>query len=205
VSELNEIKNIGKINGYPEHFVDRIHTKHLKKSELQRLTTLIPVSKDRPKKRHSITFYPHITNKQHVIDLVYLNKRKLKDILGNSKDKFGVREKSGVYQVECTSCDAVYIGQTKRCLKTRFKEHYSSIRLNHPEKSNIARHVLQKINDSQDHTISLDQLILIIEVRKPSELNAYESFYISRRKKEGANLMNVAAGRISSRLFDLVP
>jgi hypothetical protein len=137
--------------------------------------------------------------------LVYSNKRKLRDILGNPKDKFEVLEKSGVYQVECTGCDAVYIGQTKRCLKTRFKEHYSSIRLNHPEKSNIARHVLQKINDSQDHTISLDQLTLIKEVRKPSELDAYESFYISRRKKEGANLMNVAAGRISSRLFDLVP
>jgi hypothetical protein len=71
--------------------------------------------------------------------------------------------------------------------------------------SNIARHVLQNINDSQDHTISLDQLTLIKEVRKPSELDAYESFYISRRKKEGANLMNVAAGRISSRLFELVP
>jgi hypothetical protein len=110
-----------------------------------------------------------------------------------------------VYQVECTGCDAVYIGQTKRSLKTRFKEHYRSIRLNHPEKSNIPRHVLQKINDSQDHTLSLDQLTPIKEVRKTSELDAYESFYISRRKKEGANLMIVAAGRITSRLFDLVP
>jgi hypothetical protein len=91
-----------------------------------------------------------------------------------------------LYQVECTGCDAVYIGQTKRCLKTRFKDHYSSIRLNHPEKANIARHVLQKINYSQDHTISLDQLTLIKEVRKPNELDAYESFYISRRKKEKA-------------------
>jgi hypothetical protein len=125
--------------------------------------------------------------------LVYSNKRKLRDILGNPKDKFGVLEESGVYQVECTGCeccDAVYICQTKRFLK----EHYSSIRLNHPEKSNIVRHVLQKIKDSQDHTISLDQLTLI-----------KESFYISRRKKEDANLMNVAAGRITSRLFDLVP
>jgi hypothetical protein len=99
-----------------------------------------------------------------IIILIYSNKRKLRDILGNPKDKFEVLEKSGVYQVECTGCDAVYIGQTKRCLKTRYKEHYSSIRLNHPEKSNIARHVLQKINDSQDHTISLDQLTLIKEV-----------------------------------------
>jgi hypothetical protein len=137
--------------------------------------------------------------RKHDVDLVYSNKRKLRDILGNPKDKFGVLEKSGVYQVEFTGCDAVYIGQTKRCLKTRFKEHYSSIRLNHPEKSNIVRHVLQKIKDSQDHTISLGQLTLSKEARKPSELDAYESFYISRRKKKGANLMNVA-----SRLFDLV-
>jgi hypothetical protein len=94
VSELNEIKNIAKINGYPEHFLDRIHTKHLKKNELQRLTTLIPVSKDRPNKRHSITFYPHITNKlqkifrKHDINLVYSNKRKLRDILGNPSSEF---------------------------------------------------------------------------------------------------------------------
>jgi hypothetical protein len=61
VSELIEIKNIAKINGYPEHFVDRIHTKHLKK-------------------------------------------RKLRDILGNPKDKFEVLEKSGVYHSEKKSC-----------------------------------------------------------------------------------------------------
>jgi hypothetical protein len=133
------------------------------------------------------------------------NKRKLRDILDNPKDKFGVQEKFGVYQVECTGCNAVYIGQTKQCLKTRLKEHYSSIRLNHPEKSNIARHVLQKINDSQDHIISLDQLTMIKEVRKPSELDNYESIYICRRKKESVNLMNVAAERITSRLFDLRP
>jgi hypothetical protein len=60
VSELNEIKNIAKIND-PKHFDDRIHTNHRKKNKLQRLTTLIPVSKDRPNKRHLITFYPHIT------------------------------------------------------------------------------------------------------------------------------------------------
>jgi hypothetical protein len=99
----------------------------------------------------------------------------------------------------------VYIFQTKRSLKTRFSEHHSSIRLNHPDKSNIARYVLSKINDNQGHSISLDNLKLVKEVRKQNELDAYESYYISRRKKEGADLMNVAAGKITSRLFDLVP
>jgi hypothetical protein len=61
------------------------------------------------------------------------------------------------------------------------------------------------MNDNQGHGISLDHLKLDKEVRKESELGAYESYYIYRRKKEGANLMNVAAGKITSRLFDLVP
>jgi hypothetical protein len=90
-------------------------------------------------------------------------------------------------------------------LQTRFGEHHNSIRLNHPDKSNIARHFLSKINDNQGHSISLDNLKLVKEVRKNNELDAYESYYISRQKKEGANLMNVVAGKITSRLFNIVP
>jgi hypothetical protein len=137
---------------------------------------------------------------------VYSNKGKLKDSLGNPKDKTEMLQKSGIYQVECEGSDSVYIGQTKRSIKTRFGEHHSSIRLNHPDKSNIvARHLLSKINDNQVHMTSLDNLKLVKEVRKQNEFDAYESYYISRRKKEGANLMKVAARKITSRLFDLVP
>jgi hypothetical protein len=64
----------------------------------------------------------------------------------------------------------------------------------------VVKRFFQQQRSSDSHLPSFDQLTLIKEVRKPSE-----SFYISRRKKEGANLMNVAAGRIYSRLFDLVP
>jgi hypothetical protein len=174
------------------------------------MTTLISVLKrdDTPTKKHAITFYPAITNKlqkifrNHQFDLVYSNKCKLK----NPKDKYEMLQKSRIYQVECEGCDSVYIGQTKRSLKTRFGEHHSSILLNHPEKSSkIALHVLRKINDNQRHSISLDDLKLMKKVWKQNELDAYESYHISRQKKEGANLMNVAAGKISSRLFDLVP
>jgi hypothetical protein len=146
-TELNEIKikTIAKINSYSEEFVDRIYNKPKKKEEPRNLTTLIPVLKrdDASTKRHAITFYPAITNKlqrifrNHQIDLVYSNKGKLKDSLGNPKDKTEMLQKSGIYQVECKGCDSVYIGQTKRSLKTRY-EHHSNIRLNHPDKSNIA-------------------------------------------------------------------
>jgi hypothetical protein len=72
--------------------------------------------------------------------------------------------------------------------------------LSNLDKSNIARHVLSKINSNQGHSISLDNLKLVKEIRKQNELDANESYYISRRKKEGANLMNVAAGKITSLL-----
>jgi hypothetical protein len=134
---------------------------------------------------------------------VYSNKGKLQDNHTKPKDKFEMLQKSRIYHVDNLS--SVYIGQTKRSLKTRFGEHHSSIRLNHPDKSNIARHVRSKINDNQGHSLSLDNLKPVKEVRKQNELDAYESYYFSRRKKEGANLMNVAAGKITSRLFDLVP
>jgi hypothetical protein len=110
-TELNEIKTIAKINGYSEEFVDRIHNKHKKKKELRNLTTLIPVLKrdDTPTKRQAITFYPAITNKllrifrNHQIDS---NKGKLKDSLGNPKDKTEMLQKSGICQVECEGCDS---------------------------------------------------------------------------------------------------
>jgi hypothetical protein len=118
-TELKEIKTIAKINGYSEEFVDRIHNKHKKKEELRNLTTLIPVLKrdDAPTKRHAIRFYPAITNKlqrifrNHQFDLVYSNKGKLKDNLGNHKDKTEMLQKSGIYQVECEGCDSVLVRQ----------------------------------------------------------------------------------------------
>jgi hypothetical protein len=83
--------------------------------ERRNLTTLILVLKrhDAPTKRHAITFYPAITNKlqkifqNHQIDLVYSNKGKLRDSLGNSEDKTKMLQKSGIYHVECEGCDSV--------------------------------------------------------------------------------------------------
>jgi hypothetical protein len=79
---------------------------------------LIPVFKrdDAPTNRNAITFYPAITNKlqkifrNHQIDLVYSEKGKLKDSLGNLKNKTEMLQKSEIYQVECEGCDSVYIG-----------------------------------------------------------------------------------------------
>jgi hypothetical protein len=147
---------------------------------------------DAPTKIHA--FYPAITSKpqrifrNHQIDLVYSINGKLKDwdaakIRNLSSGKCTLVRQNVALNYDLVNTTAAFI---------------------YPDKSNIARHVLSRIKDNQRHSISLDNLKLVKEVRKQNDLDAYESYYISRRKKEGANLMNVAAGKITSRLFDLV-
>jgi hypothetical protein len=69
-----------------------IYEKHVKKQNLRQLTTLPPHTSDEQLRRAPITFYPGITNKlqnifkKHKIKIVYSNKGKLCDLLGNPKD-----------------------------------------------------------------------------------------------------------------------
>ena len=57
-------------------------------------------------------------------------------ILPSPNDPLTLEEKSClVYQVPCFDCDFVYIGQTKRDLKSRLAEHKLAIRNQEPEKS----------------------------------------------------------------------
>ena len=51
-----------------------------------------------------------------------------------------VENKSGVYQINCKECDKIYIGKTKRNLKTRTNEHFKNIKYRQIEKSAVAAH-----------------------------------------------------------------
>ena len=54
-----------------------------------------------------------------------------------------MEKKSGVvYGIPC-SCGQVYIGETKRMLETRIKEHQAAARLGQFEKSAVAEHAWQ--------------------------------------------------------------
>jgi len=47
-----------------------------------------------------------------------------------------------VYKIHCKNCDASYVGQTKRQLKTRAKEHFNNIKLDESRHSVITQHIL---------------------------------------------------------------
>jgi len=60
-----------------------------------------------------------------------------------------------VYRITCQNCDASYIGQTKRKLRTRTKEHNSDIRKKNGSPSVITEHRLNLNYDFEWDSIKL--------------------------------------------------
>lgn len=52
-----------------------------------------------------------------------------------------------VYKIKCMDCDAVYVGQTSRQLRTRISEHRNDIRRNNTTHSVITEHRLEFDHD----------------------------------------------------------
>lgn len=64
-----------------------------------------------------------------------------------------------VYRLTCKNCDASYVDQSKRRLKTRIKEHCNNIKLAPDKHSVISDHIIQcDHNFDWENVIILDQL-----------------------------------------------
>ena len=105
-------------------------------------------------------------------------------------------QKSGIYQISCDDCNEIYIGQTKRTIKTRFKEHISHIKYNRPTKSAVASHTLK----NGHLNISIENLSLLKASNDQYQLDAWESLYINKHKQR---IMNINEEPILSTLFKL--
>ncbi|KAJ8952665.1 hypothetical protein NQ318_020980 [Aromia moschata] len=117
-------------------------------------------------------------------------------LLGNPKDKINNNEKSGIYEISCKDCDQKYIGQTKRSILTRFKEHMAHLKYGRTEKSCVAQHAFDN-----NHRIDINNLKLIRNVTNSRQLDAFESLEIIKCN----NSMNKDNGPIpTSPLFALI-
>jgi len=67
-------------------------------------------------------------------------------------------EKSGVYELKCDECSAVYIGETGRKLNIRFHEHIDDFKKKRSNKSAFASHLLESghsVDDLKEHHLCL--------------------------------------------------
>lgn len=202
MNELHKIKEIADINGYHEKDIDFIVAKHAKRIRDNLRTTLFLQNKCN-NKRVAFEYIPKITNhiertfKQQNIDVVYASGKKLKSLLGTTKDKIDNNLCSGIYSITCSDCQKIYVGQTKRNIITRYKEHSSHIKYNRPSKSAVAYHV----HNENHFNISSDNLKLIKKVNKRNYLDIWES--IEMRKNKNI-LFNIEDAPIQSPLIYLI-
>ncbi|EZA58152.1 hypothetical protein X777_01880, partial [Ooceraea biroi] len=68
---------------------------------------------------------------------------KLNQIIKSGKDKIENKDMMGVvYKIDCKNCDSCYVGQTKRRLDTRIKEHKADINKDPDFHSVVSKHRL---------------------------------------------------------------
>jgi hypothetical protein len=132
-------------NGYSREVTERTFRRHLrnKKStpeesaselDLDRPTALLPYAKGTTDKVGRIL-------RRHNIRTIFAPPRKIGQTLRPVKDRIR-NENPGVYKVPCEDCEALYIGETKRQVRTRLREHETACRLSQPDKSALAEHHL---------------------------------------------------------------
>jgi ferritin-like metal-binding protein YciE len=79
-----------------------------------------------------------------------------------------------MYKLTCQSCHKVYIGQTGRSLKARYKKHLRRIK-NNKDNSAFAQHIL---NTGHQYG-PMEQIMEMIEgASKGRTMNIKENFYI---------------------------
>ncbi|KAJ8944976.1 hypothetical protein NQ318_018440, partial [Aromia moschata] len=187
--EKQLIKNIAKSNVYSVHLIDKEPcTIPRLFVEILTIRNLLRYHMNLNSLADYIKFLKNIN-----INLVYNSKNKLQTLLGNALDKIDNNENSGIYEI---NCDQKYIGQTKRSILTRFKEHMAHLKYGRTEKSCVAQHAFDN-----NHRIDINILKLIRNETNSRQLDAFESLEIIKCN----NSMNKDNGPIpTSPLFALI-
>lgn len=182
-NEFNIIKNIASNNNFPLSLIYSLFFKISSKIVFKNLSN----AESNDYLYLSLPYFGPFSNfltkifKKFNICISFSTKNNLKNILVNNKDLISPLDKSGVYKISCSSCNASYIGQTGRKFSLRLKEHlYPINRYKNTDieitNSAFADHIL-----STKHSFSSNLNIRFLHfVDKGLLLNNLESLEIHR-------------------------
>ena len=122
--------------------------------------------------------------KKEGVRITTINRDNLGKSIVNSKTKINAGEKSGIYKIQCNDCDAIYIGKTRRALKTRVREHTRSI-TNQKKYTGLAEHCIEN-----QHSIKEDDVKLLHTETNNKKLTLMEYMEIERALKLKQNIVN---------------
>jgi hypothetical protein len=133
--ELSHVDKILRRNGYRGNVRGKLPKQRyrVKRSDVARQPAYLPYIKGVTDKIGCIL-------RKFSINTVFTPFTKMSQQIGTPKDVIPYQS-PGVYKVEC-SCGSSYIGQTKRTIAERVKEHIAAVKNRQVEKSAIAEHLL---------------------------------------------------------------
>jgi len=81
---------------------------------------------------------------------------------------------SGIYRIQCNTCNRSYVGQSGRSISVRYRKHIRCIRTNSPN-SAYAQHIL---NHQHEYGPPEQTLHLLKSCTKRGIMNQWENFHI---------------------------
>jgi hypothetical protein len=129
-NELAHIRSVLQSNGYPPRFVStRITT------VMNRLQSRQPRALVQSERRVYLPYLPGLSEglsrmlRKYNLAPVLIPPHRISSLLPTVKDSVQALDRSGaVYLVPCVGCEVEYVGETKRKVRTRLKEHAGDIK-----------------------------------------------------------------------------
>jgi hypothetical protein len=173
------------MNGYPiDTIFDNIKKRLFKRfsndssddnetERKERIYFTIPYVDDISKK------FEHIFKNDPTISMAYTGLNKLSKFIRAQKDKLPPDSHSNViYKINCKDCEASYVGQTGRLLKTRINEHRNHINRNTTQTSVITDHRISLSHDFDWNGVEILDEEMILNKRLISEM-----IFIGKQKR----------------------
>jgi len=131
-SNLEIVRNILTNNGYPIKLINKQIKDRCKRIAHNRDSS----NSDNPNKKYTMLVpfigrvsYDIMRILNNAIDVRFTVPLRLDTLIKKGKDRLKDSQITEVvYKLNCKDCDKVYIGQTKRHLGTRIKEHFNNIK-----------------------------------------------------------------------------
>ena len=177
-------------SGFKENFIVKILNRAKCKYKLNKITTLKKsqisnknnfISLHWNKKYENLKLFDKDLNKKIIAIIPLPNLGKY--FKTKLKDKIPVTHKNGIYKISCLhpNCNEKYISQTKRWLKTRYKEHKLDL-INNKIKSVFLPHV-----SMTGHKIDFENFKLIYSAKDYISRNISESYLIQKSEEKLLN------------------
>ena len=160
--ENARIKQVLKKNGYRESIIIKIFRRITNNHSLPQSQQLTQATDNQEEEIRISINLPYIKGtseklrrilRSHKIRSTFCTEMTLCKLLCKPKDLVATEDKNNiVHQINCSNCQAVYFGESKRLLKLHSEEHKRSVRNFDCDKNEIVKHCWEA-----DHNFNWDQ------------------------------------------------